>query len=192
MDEVDDHSSRAAVADSLEHATRSRRRTPGRGQQSHVDAMLGNCLRLHAVGFAVPRLSPVERCALTAPFHPYPPDVLGAGGLFSVALSLAPRPEPVGVTHHRGPTVFGLSSALVSVSGDRLSTPQVYAGRMVGVCLHCRHARARTGHRVGAWVAADAAARCADSIEPAACRSGVRRLERRGSSLGCLGRPARN
>jgi hypothetical protein len=31
----------------------------------------GDCLRLHAVGFALPRLSPIERCALTAPFHPY-------------------------------------------------------------------------------------------------------------------------
>ena len=29
-----------------------------------------DCLRLHAVGFAVPRPSPAERCALTAPFHP--------------------------------------------------------------------------------------------------------------------------
>jgi len=33
---------------------------------------LENCLGLHAVGFAMPRLSPIERCALTAPFHPYP------------------------------------------------------------------------------------------------------------------------
>ena len=37
---------------------------------SPPESGLGNCLRLHAVGFAVPRLSPVERCALTAPFHP--------------------------------------------------------------------------------------------------------------------------
>ena len=29
-----------------------------------------DCLRLHPVGFTVPRLSPVGRCALTAPFHP--------------------------------------------------------------------------------------------------------------------------
>jgi len=31
-----------------------------------------NCLGLHAVGFTMPRLSPTGRCALTAPFHPYP------------------------------------------------------------------------------------------------------------------------
>lgn len=33
--------------------------------------------------------SPVERCALTAPFHPYRPDRGPAGGMFSVALSVA-------------------------------------------------------------------------------------------------------
>jgi len=57
-----------------------------------------SCLRLHAVGFALPRPSPVGRCALTAPFHPcrrFP-----AGGLFSVALSLT-RSGPVAVGHHR-------------------------------------------------------------------------------------------
>jgi hypothetical protein len=35
----------------------------------------------------VPRLSPGGRCALTAPFHPYPPVSRRSGGLFSVALS---------------------------------------------------------------------------------------------------------
>src|SRR5579863_3200310 len=49
------------------------------------------------VGFAVPPSSPRERCALTAPFHPYRP--LRTGGLFSVALSfesprLAVSPHP--------------------------------------------------------------------------------------------------
>jgi len=49
-------------------------------------------LALHPVGFTVPALSPVPRCALTAPFHPYlplRPDGFhgGRGGLFSVALS---------------------------------------------------------------------------------------------------------
>jgi hypothetical protein len=32
---------------------------------------LHDCLALHAVGLALPRLSPAARCALTAPFHPY-------------------------------------------------------------------------------------------------------------------------
>ena len=43
------------------------------------------------VGFAVPLLLPATRCALTAPFRPYPPEGLKPeswGGLFSVALSL--------------------------------------------------------------------------------------------------------
>src|SRR4029079_11834175 len=35
------------------------------------EAAPGNrCLALHAVGLAVPGLSPGRRCALTAPFHP--------------------------------------------------------------------------------------------------------------------------
>jgi len=47
------------------------------------------CLALHAVGFAMPGLSPGRRCALTAPFHPclWPKPI---GGVFSVALSLVP------------------------------------------------------------------------------------------------------
>ena len=69
----------------------------------------GNCLRLHAVGFAVPRLSPAGRCALTAPFHPYRRKP--GGGLFSVALSLTPRPEAGGRYPPPCPVVFGLSSA---------------------------------------------------------------------------------
>ncbi len=66
------------------------------------------CLGLHAMGFTVPRLSPDGRCALTAPFHPYLcPASRAIGGLFSVALSLAPSRTlagvlgRVGVTHHR-------------------------------------------------------------------------------------------
>ena len=74
---------------------------------------------LLAVGFALPRMSPSARCALTAPFHPYrlrggrrrgrAPACVGfawpgvrhrnVGGMFSVALSLGLR--RVGVTNHR-------------------------------------------------------------------------------------------
>ena len=32
----------------------------------------GSCLALQPVGFTLPNLSPDSRCALTAPFHPYP------------------------------------------------------------------------------------------------------------------------
>ena len=53
-------------------------------------------------GFTLPGLSPGPRCALTAPFHPYPtPRGVTTGGLFSVALSLASR--PVAVSNRSGP-----------------------------------------------------------------------------------------
>src|SRR5690606_3335170 len=53
-----------------------------------------SCLTLLRTRFTVRRLSPGARCALTAPFHPYPRE---AGGLLSVALARGlPR---VGVTH---------------------------------------------------------------------------------------------
>jgi len=43
-------------------------------------------LVLLRVGFALPWTSLSRRCALTAPFHPYPG--LRRGGIFSVALSV--------------------------------------------------------------------------------------------------------
>ena len=67
-------------------------------------------LALLPVGFAVPRLSPGGRCALTAPFHPCLSLACGEaiGGLLSVALSLVSR--PVAVNDHRALVEFGLSS----------------------------------------------------------------------------------
>jgi hypothetical protein len=57
------------------------------------------------VGFTMPPLLPVARCALTAPFHPYR---TRSGGSFSVALSLgSPPPE---VIRHRFSVEPGLSS----------------------------------------------------------------------------------
>ena len=99
----DGHSSGTGVATGLKHATRPIPRTTG------------DCLRLHAVGFAVPRLSPAERCALTAPFHPYRRQRPASG--------LCPRRSalcctfPGSATRAGGcypppcPAVFGLSSA---------------------------------------------------------------------------------
>ena len=63
------------------------------------------------VGFTMPALSPAPRCALTAPFHPYPRvcSLVGrAGGLLSVALSLR-SPSPA-VSRHRVSMEPGLSS----------------------------------------------------------------------------------
>ena len=75
------HSSRAAVAGGLKQLTRKRARTYA----------LLPYLALLRTGFTLPRLLPAARCALTAPFHPYP-DPLGApGGIFSVALSVGLR-----------------------------------------------------------------------------------------------------
>ena len=65
------------------------------------------------VGFALPPPLPAARCALTAPFHPYPSarpawPVASKGGLLSVALSLGSPPP--GVTRHRVSVEPGLSS----------------------------------------------------------------------------------
>src|SRR3954468_18933193 len=52
-------------------------------------------LALLRAGFCLPPVLPRARCALTAPFHPYPPSPLRAkvGGIFSVPLSFElPRP----------------------------------------------------------------------------------------------------
>src|SRR5712692_1535121 len=77
---------------------------------------LPSYLALLRAGFTVPRALPLERWALTPPFHPYRtrptdrersqvwPELAHssgrAGGIFSVALSVAPRfiGEPPGVT----------------------------------------------------------------------------------------------
>jgi len=51
-------------------------------------------LILLQVGFTMPLLLPVTRCALTAPFHPYPASETRfqmLGGLFSAALSVGLR-----------------------------------------------------------------------------------------------------
>ena len=57
----------------LPKASSSRPVLVPRTTERFAEADHENCLRLHAVGFAVPRLSPAGRCALTAPFHPYLP-----------------------------------------------------------------------------------------------------------------------
>jgi len=48
--------------------TPERRRTSPRGARSSRSSFS----ILHPVGFTMPPLSPGARCALTAPFHPYP------------------------------------------------------------------------------------------------------------------------
>ncbi len=66
-------------------------------------------LVLLRMGFAVPPPLLEARCALTAPFHPYPPSPKAReGGLFSVALSLGSPPP--GITRHPVSVEPGLSS----------------------------------------------------------------------------------
>ena len=101
----DGHSSRAAVAGRLVQPTRTtaRKRSPRSPACRPYSVLL-------PVGFTLPPLSPGARCALTAPFHPYPPVCRStqAGGLLSVALSL--ESPPPGVTRHRVSVEPGLSS----------------------------------------------------------------------------------
>jgi hypothetical protein len=83
----------------------------GRGRPTRVDRR-HPCRPysvLLPVGFAVPLPLPAARCALTAPFHPCRARLApGAGGLFSVALSLGS--PPAAVSRHRQSLEPGLSS----------------------------------------------------------------------------------
>ena len=93
---IGDHSSRRTVAGTLQRPTRA---TGGNTPICRPYSVL------LPVGFTLPPLSPAARCALTAPFQPYPD---GPGGFLSVALSLGS--PPAGVTRHRRSVEPGLSS----------------------------------------------------------------------------------
>ena len=70
---------------------------PTRGQRG--PRIMSPYLVLLRVGFTLPHLLPVARCALTAPFHPYQHlNQLSTGGIFSAALSVGLHPP--GVTWH--------------------------------------------------------------------------------------------
>ena len=105
-----DHSSRTTLARRLQQPTRA---TGGNTPMRRPYSVL------LPVGFALPRLSPAARCALTAPFHPCPG--LRRGGLLSVALSLGS--PPAGVTRHRRSAEPGLSSACKHDAAARPSGP---------------------------------------------------------------------
>ena len=126
-----DHLSGSAVADALKQPTRSlcthpflippkrdfvlrsalfpRAKIDGGGTRDAARVTpLAPYLVLHPVGFSLPALSPMPRCALTAPFHPCLIRNIAAsaiGGSFSVALSrtrTASQPRGwVAVSHHR-------------------------------------------------------------------------------------------
>ena len=96
---VDGHSSRRRIATPLKRPTRrfpavpaSRDRNPGERAGPARIRSLGLAggfppyLVLLRVGFTLPPPLQAARCALTAPFHPYPGRT--RGGIFSVALAV--------------------------------------------------------------------------------------------------------
>jgi hypothetical protein len=107
-DDEDDHSSSPGIADGIRQPTRKpqadrlflRLAGPVLTHQAGSLRMLPYLVLLR-VGFCLPRLLPAARCALTAPFHPYPSTRRrgeSKGGIFSVPLSVGlPRP---GITRH--------------------------------------------------------------------------------------------
>ena len=82
-------------------------------------------------GLAMPLPLPAARCALTAPFHPYPcPRALrprGPGGLLSVALSLGSPPPDV--IRRRVSMEPGLSSVHARRPSGRLAMHRIWVTR---------------------------------------------------------------
>src|SRR5690242_20138165 len=97
-------------AHGLEQPTRTAGLTSPRGVIAYANSPLRRPYSvLLPVGFAMPAPLPQPRCALTAPFHPYPAKPKAKrGGSFSVALSLGSPPPDV--IRHRMSREPGLSS----------------------------------------------------------------------------------
>ena len=131
----DGHSSRHAITGALQRPTRrfplhssakplriARVGAPGPARtrrQSGRAARFPPYLVLLRVGFTLPPPLPSERCALTAPFHPYPALVRAMGGIFSVALAvLRPLRRNPGRYPAHCPAEFGLSSPGTKGSGS--------------------------------------------------------------------------
>ncbi len=88
----DGHSSGTPVTGRLVRPTRAAARKPTRREYPACRPYLV----LLPVGFTVPPPSPGTRCALTAPFHPYPPSRHGRyGGRFAFCGTF-PRVAPAG------------------------------------------------------------------------------------------------
>ncbi len=93
------------------------------------------------VGFTLPPPLPGARCALAAPFHPCSqPDRPGAGGLFSVALSLGSPPPAVG--RHHVPVEPGLSSIARAVVARTTAAARPSDGRSNAPLAGCRQSAA--------------------------------------------------
>jgi hypothetical protein len=93
------HSSRRRVTPSLKQPTRATSRNRPICRPYSV---------LHPVGFSVPATLPPPRCALAAPFRPYPPK--GGRYAFCGTFPRYPYEYRPGVTRHRCSVEPGLSS----------------------------------------------------------------------------------
>jgi len=103
-------------------------------------------LGLLAVGFAVPTRSPVSRCALTAPFHPYPTSShvgLIPGGIFSVALSRSSR--RVAVSNHRA---LSSSDFPPGRSARKRISPAIASPTPLSILYHIRPIKAPPSPRM--------------------------------------------
>ena len=112
-------------------------------------------LVLLQVGFTLPpMLPPATRCALTAPFHPYPVHPEGCpGGIFSVALSVGSRPPGVTCTLPCGARTFlpprAASDCLTGSGGfmremackrkGQAGQQSIGAGQIAAICLPAAH-----------------------------------------------------
>ena len=126
---MDDHSSGTRVATCFAQPTRAAgpEKPDFPCEKSHHPYSV-----LLPVGFAMPLPLPDARCALTAPFHPYPSMPKHAkGGSFSVALSLGSPPPDV--IRHR----FSVEPGLSSTAAFRLlrqRSPSQLASAGLGIC----------------------------------------------------------
>ncbi len=139
---------------------RASRDQPGR-RDGNVPAPAGEGERrrpysvLLPVGFTLPPPLPEARGALTAPFHPCPPEISprgrhATGGLFSVALSLGSPPPAV--SRHRIPVEPGLSSI---VSRQQRSSGRLADGTWTAAAAASRRPwaiRLPTGEEGGEFV----------------------------------------
>ena len=114
---VGDHSSGTTVTGRLKQPTR----------KSRSDTALQVALRLPylallPVGFAVPRMLPPARCALTAPFHPYLRHPCGrhVGGIFLLHFPWARAPQALPGTVSEGARTFLPISCEMQRSPGRL------------------------------------------------------------------------
>jgi hypothetical protein len=114
-----DHSSRSRIAPGLKQPTRGSRR-PSCERRVRAGPALPSYLALLHAGFSVPRVLPLERWALTPPFHPYQMRFVRNRHALGFSASLPPRPKLTG----------GIFSVALSVAGFSNSGPLTLSGAL--------------------------------------------------------------